>query len=66
MKRNGMLVVLIFVVLCSTVRVQTSVQFEFLLRTHTEKFTTKHFPGIQAFSLVRDCSRLVCNLSASS
>jgi len=49
MKCNGLLVVLIFVVLSSTVWVQTSVQFGFLLRTHTENFTTKQSPGIQAF-----------------
>jgi hypothetical protein len=53
MKCNGMLVVLIFVVLSSTVRVQTSVQFGFLLRTHTENFTSGFFSHerLQRFSL---------------
>lgn len=66
MKCNKMLVVLIFVVLSSTVWVQMSVQFGFLLRTHTENFTTKQSPGIRAFSLTRDYKRLVCNLSGNS
>jgi len=66
MKCNGMLVVLIFVVLSSTVWVQTSVQFGFLLRTHTKNFTIKQSSGIQAFSLMRDYKCLVCSLSARS
>ena len=62
MKCNGMLVVLIFVVLSSTVWVQTSVQFGFLLRTHTENFTTKQSPGMQASSLMIDYKCLVCSV----